>query len=260
MSLVGTLQSRVAEPGARERTMRLVKELGMQPLLICLAALALYLWISSKTLDKIELVTLNHDFISDAIRAHLYLSFVSAAFIVLLSVPAGILLTRPRLKFAAPFVLALANIGQAFPAVGLVILMGIKFGFGVPVAVAAFTAYGVLPILRNTIVGLQQIDHFVVESARGMGMTAVQALFRVEIPLAVPVILAGIRTTLILTVGVATLGVFVNGGGLGTIIVPGLKLGRETVLLTGGVLTALLAFTLDWIARVAERILRPRGI
>ena len=240
--------------------MRLVKELGVQPLLIGLAAGALYLWVSSKTLDKIEVVTLNHVFITDALRAHLYLSFVSAVFIVLLAVPAGILLTRPRLKFAAPVALALANIGQAFPAVGLVILMGIQFGFGVPVAVAAFTAYGVLPILRNTIVGLQQIDQFVVESARGMGMTAVQALFRVEIPLAVPVILAGVRTTLILTVGVATLGVFVNGGGLGTIIVPGLKLGRETVLLTGGVLTALLAFTLDWIARVAERVLRPRGI
>ena len=260
MSLVSTLRSKSTEPGIGHRILRLSRELGMQPLLIALAALALYLWVTSKELDKIELVTLNQTFISGAIREHLYLSFVSAAIIVSIAVPAGIMLTRPRLKSASPAVLALANIGQAFPAVGLVILMGIKFGFGVPIAIAAFTAYGLLPILRNTIVGLQQIDQFVVESARGMGMTARQALFRVEIPLAVPVILAGIRTTLILTVGVATLGVFVNGGGLGTIIVPGLKLGRETVLVTGGVLTALLAFTLDWLARLTERVLRPRGI
>ncbi len=249
---------RSAEQGSRKKGA--VRELGLQPLLIALAGAALYLWVTSHRLDKIELVTLNRDYITTAIGDHIVLSFVSAAIILCLAVPAGILLTRPRLKVATPFVLAIANIGQAFPAVGLVILMGIKFGFGVPVAVAAFTAYGLLPILRNTIVGLQQIDPFVVESARGMGMTARQALFRVEIPLAVPVILAGIRTTLILTVGVATLGVFVNGGGLGTIIVPGLKLGRQTVLVTGGMLTALLAFTLDWLARVAEHVLRPRGI
>ncbi|MHB0928577.1 MAG: ABC transporter permease [Candidatus Nanopelagicales bacterium] len=250
--------ARSAEAGPRKQGK--VRELGLQPLLIAVAGAALYVWVTSHQLDKIELVTLNRDYITTAITAHIRLSFISAAIILCLAVPAGILLTRPRLKFATPFILGIANIGQAFPAVGLVILMGIKFGFGVPIAVAAFTAYGLLPILRNTIVGLQQIDPFVVESARGMGMTARQALFRVEIPLAVPVILAGIRTTLILTVGVATLGVFVNGGGLGTIIVPGLKLGRQTVLVTGGMLTALLAFTLDWLARVAEHVLRPRGI
>ncbi len=260
MSLMGTLRAKGKDAGSGGRVSRFVRELGLQPVLIAVLVLVLYLWVTSHQLDKIELVTLNRDFLTTAILQHLMLSFVSAAIIVAVAVPLGVLLTRPRLRAASPIVLILANIGQAFPAVGLVILMGIKFGFGVPIAVAAFTAYGLLPILRNTIVGLQQIDQFVVESARGMGMTARQALFRVELPLAVPVILAGIRTTLILTVGVATLGVFVNGGGLGTIIVPGLKLGRQTVLVTGGVLTAALAFTLDWIARVAERVLRPRGI
>lgn len=260
MSMTATLRAKAAAPGARSRAWRATREMAVQPVAIAAVCLALYLWVTSHKLDKIELVTLNRPFLTDAVRQHLVLSFLSAAIIVLIAVPAGVLLTRPRLRAASPFVLIIANIGQAFPAVGLVILMGIKFGFGVPIAVVAFTLYGLLPILRNTIVGLQQIDQFVVESARGMGMTARQALFRVEIPLAVPVILAGIRTTLILTVGVATLGVFVNGGGLGTIIVPGLKLGRETVLVTGGVLTASLAFTLDWLAKVAERVLRPRGI
>jgi len=236
------------------------RALVLQPVLIVAVGAALYIWVHSKRLDIIERVTLNRPFIMKAIGDHLFLSFFAAAIILALAVPLGILLTRPTFKKATPFALALANVGQAFPAVGMVILGGIEFGFGVPVAIGAFAAYGLLPILRNTIVGLQQIDPFVVESARGMGMTSRQALFRIEIPLAVPVILAGIRTTLILTVGVATLGVFVNGGGLGTIIVPGLKLGRETVLVTGGVLTALVAFTMDWLARVVEEVLRPRGI
>ena len=260
MSFTSTMRDKLAEPGLRDRSWRVVRELGLQPVLILAACAVLYLWVTSNPLDKIELVTLNPEFLTTAIKDHLMLSFISAAIIVSVAVPVGIALTRPRLKKATPVALVLANIGQAFPAVGLVILMGIQFGFGIPIAIAAFTLYGLLPIMRNTIVGLQQIDQFVVESARGMGMTARQALFRVEIPLAVPVILAGIRTTLILTVGVATLGVFVNGGGLGTVIVPGLKLGRQTVLVTGGVLTAALAFTLDWIARVAEHVLRPRGI
>ena len=99
-----------------------------------------------------------------------------------------------------------------------------------------------------------------IESAMGMGMTPKQALRQIELPLAVPVILAGVRTTLILTVGVATLGVFVNGGGLGTLIIPGLKLNRELVLVTGGMLTVIVAFTMDWLARAAEELLRPRGI
>lgn len=239
---------------------RNLKGLLVQPALIAAVAIALYFWVNRRPLDQIEAVTLNYDFIYVAIRQHLLLSFVSAAIILALAIPFGILLTRKKFIKATPLVLGFANVGQAFPAVGLVILLGIKFGFGVPIAIAAFAGYGLLPILRNTIVGLQQNDQSIVEAARGMGMTSRQALFKVEIPLALPVILAGIRTTLVLTVGVATLGVFVNGGGLGTIIVPGLKLGRDTVLVTGGVLTALVAFSIDWIARVVEELLRPRGV
>ena len=205
-------------------------------------------------------VTINWPFISAAIKDHLILSFLSAIIILAVAIPAGIALTRPRAKKLTPIVLVLANIGQAFPAVGLLIIAGILFGFGKPIAIFSFAAFGILPILRNTIVGLQEIDPFIVESAIGMGMTPRQALRQIELPLAVPVILAGVRTTLILTVGIATLGVFVNGGGLGTLIIPGLKLNREVVLLTGGLLTVIVAFTLDWLARLAEELLRPRGI
>jgi osmoprotectant transport system permease protein len=236
------------------------RSLLVQPVLIVGLSLLLWWYLSRATLDVIEAVTINREFIQLAVIDHLILSFAAAFIILGVAIPGGILLTRDRAKRFTPAVLILANIGQAFPAAGLLIIAGIQFGFGKPIAVFAFAAFGVLPILRNTIVGLQEIDPFIVESALGMGMTKRQALRQIELPLAVPVILAGIRTTLILTVGVATLGVFVNGGGLGTLIIPGLKLNRDLVLLTGGVLTVIVAFTLDWLARVAEELLRPRGI
>lgn len=236
------------------------RSLFWQAVLIIAVAIWLFLFLNGRKLDKIEAVTINWPFISAAIKDHLILSFASAFIILAVAIPSGIALTRPRARKATPIVLALANVGQAFPAVGLLILAGILFGFGKPIAIFAFAAFGILPILRNTIVGLQEIDPFIVESAIGMGMTPRQALRQIELPLAVPVILAGVRTTLILTVGIATLGVFVNGGGMGTLIIPGLKLNREVVLLTGGLLTVLVAFTMDWLARVAEELLRPRGI
>ncbi len=236
------------------------RSLVIQPILILALALGLFISLHRAHLDIIEKVTINWPFISAGIKDHLILSFASAAIIMSVAVPAGILLTRKRFKSLTPVVLILANVGQAFPAVGVLILAGILFGFGKPVAIFSFAAFGILPILRNTIVGLQEIDPFIVESAMGMGMTPRQALRRIELPLAVPVILAGVRTTLILTVGIATLGVFVNGGGLGTLIIPGLKLNRDLVLFTGGILTVIVAFSMDWLARVAEELLRPRGI
>jgi osmoprotectant transport system permease protein len=236
------------------------RSLIIQPILILLLSAALAITLSRAHLDVIEKVTINKKFIFRAIQDHLILSFASAAVILAVAVPAGILLTRRRYKKFTPIVLILANIGQAFPAVGVLIIAGILFGFGKLIAIFSFAAFGILPILRNTIVGLQEIDPFIIESAMGMGMTPKQALRQIELPLAVPVILAGVRTTLILTVGVATLGVFVNGGGLGTLIIPGLKLNRELVLVTGGILTVIVAFTMDWLARAAEELLRPRGI
>lgn len=235
------------------------KGLILQPIIILLMIAFLVIWLTSSDLDRIEEVTLNQEFLTKAIIQHLQLTFAAAALILVVSIPLGIVLSRPWARPLTPVILALANTGQAFPAVGLVILAAITFGFGFTVAVVAFAAYGILPILRNTIVGLQGVDPAIVESAKGMGMTSGQALRKVELPLAVPVIMAGVRTTLILTVGVAVLGVFVNGGGLGTVIVPGLKLGRDTVLVSGTLLTAIIAFTIDWIARVVERFLRPRG-
>jgi len=109
-------------------------------------------------------------------------------------------------------------------------------------------------------VGLDRVDRSLIDAGRGMGLTKTVVLFRVELPLAVPVMLAGIRLALILNVGTATLATFTNAGGLGTLIDTGVTLNRIPILLTGSVLTAVLALTVDWLAGLAERILRPRGL
>ena len=109
-------------------------------------------------------------------------------------------------------------------------------------------------------VGLEQVDRSVIEAGRGMGLTKRQALRHIELPLAVPVILAGVRTALVITVGMAALAFLIGGGGLGETISAGLKLSRDLVLITGAVMTALVALTVDWIAALIEKTLRPKGL
>ena len=110
-------------------------------------------------------------------------------------------------------------------------------------------------------VGLRQVDRSIIEAARGMGMTKMAVLFRIELPLAVPIILAGVRTALIINVGTATLATFTGAGGLGELINNALRLGREdTVLVVGSGLTAILALSIDWLAGISEDILRPKGL
>ena len=129
-----------------------------------------------------------------------------------------------------------------------------------PLAIWALVLYAILPVLRNTMVGLDNVDRAVIEAGRGMGMTRMQALLRIELPLAVPVILAGVRTALILNISMAALAFLIGAGGLGVTINTGLELQQNSVIIVGAVLVALLALIFDWIGAVAERFLRPRGL
>lgn len=234
--------------------------LATTPIGIGVVLVLLWLWIRARHLDAIERRTLNGDYVRTAIAQHLTLTFVAAGLVVAIAVPLGVLLTRSWARRLTPFVLALANAGQAVPAIGLLVLLTIKFGVGFRIALIGLVASSVLPVLRNTIAGVQQVDQALVEAARGMGLRPWQVLLRVELPLAVPVMLAGLRTALVLCVGVATLATFVDAGGLGDMIINGLKLQRTAVQITGGLLTCSIAFFVDWLGNVAEWILRPRGI
>lgn len=225
-----------------------------------LALLGLY--VSSQPRDLIEQRSLNTEYLLSRTITHLELTGIATLLILLVAIPAGVLLTRSWARpFAAP-ILAVANVGQALPSLGLIVLLAVAFvSLGVSqIAVIAFVLYGILPVLRNTIAGLQQVDRSVTESALAMGMTRGTVLWRIELPLAVPVMLAGIRTALVITVGTVALATFIGAGGLGDVISNGINSSRNLVLVTGSFLVAVLALLVDWLAGIAEDFIRPRGL
>jgi osmoprotectant transport system permease protein len=221
---------------------------------------ALVLWLQLTPLSATELTTLAPAALWGYTLEHLQLTLLAALIVLAIAVPLGILLTRHRFRLLSGPILALANVGQAAPSIGLLVLLAFWLGFGFVTAVIALVLYGVLPVLRNTMVGLQHVDPRLVEAGRGMGMTATAVLFKVELPMAVPIMLAGIRTALVLLVGTAALAAFVNGGGLGILITTGVQLNLTTVLVIGSLLVALLALTVDWAGRVVEHLCRPKGL
>jgi osmoprotectant transport system permease protein len=230
------------------------------PMIIAAVLIGTYLWVHGMALDDIERRSLNADTLLRLIGQHLELTTATTVIVVVIAVGAGILLTRPALRWLAPAATGLANIGQATPAIGLLVLLSMWLGIGFRTALIGLVAYAVLPVLQNTIVGINQVDRQLVQAGRGIGMSPLAVLIRVELPLATPVILAGIRTALVLAVGVATLAMFINAGGLGELIVTGIKLQRTSVLVTGAVLTAALALALDWLGGVISDLLEPRGL
>lgn len=237
-----------------------IRDLLVQAGLIVVAFGVLIWWLLTTDLTDVESSTLAPGAVWALTLEHLLLTVVSAVIVLAVAIPLGILLTRPALRRAAGPVMAVANIGQAAPAVGIIVLFGFWLGFGLQAAIAALVVYALLPVLRNTMVGLTQVDRQLIEAGRGMGMSAAAVLFRVELPLAVPVMLSGIRTALVLLVGTATLATFVNGGGLGLLITTGVTLDLTRVLIAGAILVALLALVVDWTGRVVELAVRPKGL
>ena len=229
------------------------------PLMCLVIGGLLYLNVTRHSLDSIEANVLNFDSLWRATTEHVRLSFTIAFLVVLIAVPLGVLVTRPRTRRLAPGVLTLGNIGQAAPSLGLLALFGLFF-VGFWAVTLILTAYAVLSVLRNTIVGLQGVDAGMLDAARGMGMSPRAILFRVELPSAVPVIGAGVRTALVLAVGTVPLGYALDAGGLGLPLFSAIKTNRPLVTLTVAVMIALLALLLDWFGGILQRAATPRGI
>lgn len=244
-----------------EREGRFPIGLMLAPIALAAAALALRWLVVGADKDSIERSALSwDDKVFPQIKEHLALTGWSTLWVLLIAVPLGIALTRPAFRRVSGVCIAVASSGQAMPAYGLFVLLYMWQGRGPRTAIIALVIFTLLPVLRNTMVGLDQVSDDVLESARGMGLTRWQVLRRIELPLAVPVILAGVRTALVINVGMAALATFTSGGGLGDTINSGLKNSRELVTFTGAALTALLALSFDWVAALAERLLRPKGL
>lgn len=247
------LEARVAFP-------RWIRYATMPVFLTCVCVW-LYLYVSHSELDSIESRLLEGGYVRERLVEHLTLATAATALVIAIAVPLGVIFTRPLLRRLIPVVIGLANIGQSIPSIGLVVLFPVVFAqIGFRPMLYALVIHSALQVLRNTMVGLDQVDRALIEAGRGMGMSRFRVLAKIELPLAVPVILAGVRTALILNVGTATLGTFINAGTLGDLIDNGVGLNRNVVIVTGGVLTAVLALATDWVAGIAEHVLKPKGL
>lgn len=183
---------------------------------------------------------------------HIGLTFISLLFAILIGLPLGILIARRR-KLSGP-VIGIAGVLQTIPSIALLGFMIPILGIGAKPAIVALLIYALLPIIRNTYTGIVGIDKHVIEAAKAMGMSKWQVLFNVEFPLAMPVILAGIRTATVINVGVATLASYIAAGGLGEFIFGGISLNNTNMILAGAIPAALLAIILDLLLSLIQRM------
>jgi osmoprotectant transport system permease protein len=183
---------------------------------------------------------------------HLGLTLISLLFAILIAVPFGVLIAG-RKKLAAP-ILGFAGILQTIPSIALLGMMIPILGIGPKPAIVALFLYALLPILRNTYIGVTEVDPMVKDAAKGMGMSTYQMLMKVELPLAFPVIMAGIRTATVINVGVATLAAYIAAGGLGEFIFGGIALNNTNMILAGAIPAALLAVMLDFSLAAFQKI------
>ncbi|WP_425508177.1 ABC transporter permease [Streptomyces bathyalis] len=236
------------------------QKLTILPGVLALVLLGTWLWFRGAELDTIARNSISGGNVTLRLRQHIEMTVISTFFVLIIAIPLGIALTRQKLRRATPVAMAAANLGQAVPSLGLLVLLVFWLSIGQKTAVVGMVVYAVLPVLANTITGLRNIDPGLTEAAKGIGMSSLGVLTKVELPLAVPLILAGVRNALVLNVGTATLATFIGGGGLGDLISSGITNQRMPVLMLGSILTVALALLVDWLASLVELLLRPRGL
>ncbi len=202
-------------------------------------------------LDSWQFLLDNFDRFLELLTEHVLLVGVSVLLAIAVAIPLGIVATRnERLK---GYVLGIGNVAQTIPTLAIIALVFPLIGIGFLPAVVGMFAYAILPILTNTITGLDDVDEDTVEAARGMGMTENEILRKIKLPLALPVIFAGIRTSAVITVGTAYLAYFIGAGGLGLWVVAGIKLFQMEKVIAGAIPGAMLAIGMDVTFALVER-------
>lgn len=208
--------------------------------------------------ELIQVITDRWPDILIATWQHILLSFTAILLAILIAVPAGIFLTRYR--YLATIILGIASVLQTIPSLALLGFLIPLVGIGSLPAIIVMVIYALLPILRNTYTGILDINQSLIEAGRGMGMTKGQLLMMVELPLARPVIFAGIRTATVMTIGVATLAAFIGAGGLGDLILRGISMVDTGIILAGAIPAALLAILFDLLLAWIDWRVTPRGL
>nr|WP_181055171.1 ABC transporter permease [Enterococcus mundtii] len=198
----------------------------------------------------------NGTYVFSQFLRHFLISIYGVLFAAIVGIPVGILISRKRKL--ANWVIRFANIIQTIPSLAMISILMIGLGLGVNVVIVTVFLYSLLPIIKNTYTGMIQVDKNILDVGKGMGMTASQRLFMVELPLSVSVIMAGIRNALVVAIGITAIGAFVGAGGLGDIIIRGTNATDGTsIILAGALPTALMAIITDWVLGIIERRLDP---
>jgi len=192
------------------------------------------------------------DFFKTLFLEHMYLTFVAVLIITLTGLSAGILMTKN--KALASFLLGFTSFMYTIPSIALFGLLVAVTGIGNTSAILALSLYGILPIIRNTYVGISEVDHDVIESAVAMGTTPFQLLTFIQLPLAMPVIFSGFRTMVIMTIALGGIASFIGAGGLGVAIWRGITTNFPEMTIAGSLLVAVLAFVTDFILGRAEKL------
>ena len=237
---------------ARPGRLRLV----LLPVLVTAALVALFFYLRLTPGRITDAFVLNPAYVTTRVLQHVELTAISFGIAAIVGVPLGVLLAQSGRLVSVP-IFAVANLGQAIPSIGMLALGYAYIGLGAQGAIIALVIYALLPIIRNTVVGIQGVDRGVQEAARGMGMTPRQVLLQVKLPLASPVIFAGLRVSLVLVIGTATLANFIGGGGLGDLIAAS-DFYHPRPIIVGTVLVSSMALLADWALGLVEHLSTPR--
>ncbi|HHF2971793.1 MULTISPECIES: ABC transporter permease [Vibrio] len=232
-----------------------LKQIYYFVLLACVFALGIYLQ-GAGTID--DFLYYQEDIVYLTVQ-HIELVLLSGGLAILIAIPVGVLLSRPRFQKVAESAMQVLNVGTTIPTLAILALAMSFLGIGTVPAVFGLTIASLLPIVRNTYIGLKEVPAHLKEAASGIGMTELQMLFQVEIPNALFVIFAGIRTALAVNVGTVPLAFLIGGGGLGELIFTGIDLDEPIMMLAGAIPTAMLAIAIDSVVGAVSYVTVPKG-
>ncbi|MBA4347663.1 MAG: glycine/betaine ABC transporter [Clostridiales bacterium] len=200
----------------------------------------------------------NSGYILDKVGEHLYLAGIAVLLACAVGIPVGFLITNN--KKVAGIVVGIANTIQTIPSLALFAFAISVFGIGADNAIFALFLYALLPIIKNTLIGIRNVSPTMIEAARGMGMSRAQIMFQVEVPLSISVIMGGVRIATVTAIGIATIATLIGAGGLGQLIYQGIGMMNYEMIFAGAICSAALALLADFLLGLVEKKLTSKGL
>ncbi|WBW50112.1 ABC transporter permease [Peptoniphilus equinus] len=208
--------------------------------------------------DILYYYSINAGYVLEQFLRHFLISVYGVLFACLVGIPLGFFIANKG-KLSG-VVIGFANVLQTIPSLAMLAILMLGLGIGANIVIVAVFLYSLLPVIKNTVTGIQSIEPNILDAARGMGMTRMQSIFKVEIPLSIAVIMGGIRNALVVAIGVTAIGTFIGAGGLGDIITRGINVANgQAIIVAGALPTALMAILADVLLGMVEKKLQPRS-